>query len=148
MKTHLKILIIFAGLLVVSCNQKEKTNNDNNSISEEVVSKSAQSVLIFEKKEHDFGTVDGTDKNKEFVKFNFEFTNKSEKPIIIQKADVSCGCISTRIPDKPIIKGEKGVVEVSVDTKQINGHFKKSVYVKSNAENDVVLLHVKGSVKK
>ena len=82
------------------------------------------------------------------MKFNFEFTNKSEKPIIIQKADVSCGCISTRIPDKPIIKGEKGVVEVSVDTKQINGHFKKSVYVKSNAENDVVLLHVKGSVKK
>lgn len=68
--------------------------------------------------------------------------------IIIYKADVSCGCISTKIPDKPIVNGEKGGIEVAVDTKQVSGYFQKSVYVKSNAENDVIFLHVKGSVKK
>lgn len=147
MKVFLAILFFPGGVLFSSCNLREKSP-DSIVNTKQIILDSEKPYLDFKRKEYNFGTIDGNDKNKEFVNFDFEFTNESEKPIIIQKADISCGCISTKISNKPVLKGEKGVIKVSVDTKQLNGYFRKSIYIKSNAENGIALLHIKGSVNK
>lgn len=147
MKIHLSIFVFCIGVLASSCHQK-KDSASNTTVAHNATSESEKTYLIFEKQEYDFGTVDGNDKTKEFLRYDFVFTNDSERPIIIHKAEVSCGCISTKIPNEPILIGERGVIQVFADTKQLKGHFNKSIYVKSNAENDVALLRVKGSVKK
>lgn len=142
-KTYSKILSISLILFTLSCNQK-KDERLNDALDVKKTSISGKSYLNFLKNEHDFGTIT----KDELVKFDFEFINESEKPIIVYKADVSCGCLSTNIPIKPILKGDKGTVSVTANTKMLDGYFDKKVYVTSNADNDVVLLHVKGFVNK
>ena len=43
-------------------------------------------------------------------------------------------------------KNQKGFVNVIFNSKGISGSFTKSIYVKSNADNDVVILKIIGEV--
>ena len=97
MKIHLKIVAFCIIVLLSSCNHK-KDSTSNKTVTQNVTTQSGKTYLIFEKKEYDFGTVDGNDKTKEILRYDFVFINDSERPIIIHKADVSCGCISTKFP--------------------------------------------------
>lgn len=69
-------------------------------------------------------------------------------PLVIYKAEVSCGCISAEIPNHPINHGDRGTIKITVDAKKILGKFNKTVFIKSNSQNEkVVLLRVEGIIK-
>ncbi|WP_197027648.1 DUF1573 domain-containing protein [Prevotella sp. 10(H)] len=143
------IRIVFMAFLILSfLSCSNKSVKENEEIAKEKKIAKNGFLILFEEDEYDFGSVNANDKDNEFISKEFVFINRNEKPLIITKADASCGCVSTKIPDKPILKGERGIVNVSLDTKQLTGHFTKNVYVKSNAENDVELLRVTGEIKK
>lgn len=75
----------------------------------------------------------------------FHFKNTGTSPLIISNAKGSCGCTVPSWPKKPINPGESGVIQVKYATNRV-GPINKSVTVQSNADNDNVVLRIKGNV--
>lgn len=91
----------------------------------------------------DYGSID---KGGEPLR-KFKFTNTGDKPIILESATSSCGCVVPKYPQEPILPGESNVIEVRYDT-QRTGHFTKTVTLKSNDKtNPSMTLTIKGEVK-
>src|SRR5690554_6773855 len=86
--------------------------------------------IDFTKEVHDYGTVkyggNGTCK--------FEFKNSGNAPLIISRAQGSCGCTVPDWPKEPIAPGASAVISVKYDTKR-PGPINKSVTITSNAVN-------------
>lgn len=99
-------------------------------------------VLEFEKKLHDFGTID---KGGNGV-YEFQFTNTGKEPLIINNAKGSCGCTVPSWPKEPIAPGATGTIRVKYDTNRI-GPFSKSVTITSNAKQKTEVIRIKGTVK-
>jgi hypothetical protein len=99
-------------------------------------------VIEFETMEHDFGTLaqggDGT--------FEFAFRNTGKEPLVLNNVRSSCGCTIPEWPKEPILKGEKGKIKVSYNTR-ITGTFSKSITVYSNAGDAPVVLVIKGKIE-
>ena len=97
--------------------------------------------IAFEKVVHDYGTiVQGADGHCEFT-----FTNKGKRPLIINEVRASCGCTVPDWTREPILPGKTGVIKAKYNT-AIPGNFNKSITVRSNAANGVVILRIKGQV--
>lgn len=77
----------------------------------------------------------------------FEFTNIGDAPLTIKDIKSTCGCTVPKRPEKPIMPGEKGQIEVSYDTKRLGG-FSKAITVYSNAKNERKMLKIKGYITK
>lgn len=77
----------------------------------------------------------------------FEFTNVGDAPLIIKDIKSTCGCTVPSKPEKPIMPGEKGQIEVSYDTMRLGG-FSKAVKVDSNAKRERLMLKIKGYITK
>ncbi|WP_428742709.1 DUF1573 domain-containing protein [Tenacibaculum sp.] len=77
----------------------------------------------------------------------FEFTNVGDAPLIIKDVKSTCGCTVPKKPEKPIMPGEKGQIEVSYDTKRPGG-FSKAITVISNAKKERKMLKIKGFIVK
>ncbi len=77
----------------------------------------------------------------------FEFTNVGEAPLIIKDIKSTCGCTVPSKPEKPIMPGEKGKIEVSYDTKRPGG-FSKAITIYSNAKQERKMLKIKGYIVK
>lgn len=94
---------------------------------------------------HDFGSIVGEEIKTIFI--DFEFKNKGLSPLIIYKADVSCGCMSVTYSKKPVLYREKSVITIKIDTENQKGMFNKTVFIKSNSHDDVKLIRIKGIIK-
>ncbi len=77
----------------------------------------------------------------------FEFTNVGKSPLVITQVQASCGCTVPKKPEKPIMPGEKGKIEVSYDTKRLGG-FSKAITIYSNAQNPRKMIKIKGYIEK
>jgi len=77
----------------------------------------------------------------------FEFTNIGDAPLIIKEIKSSCDCTIPKKPEKPIMPGEKGKIEVSYDTKRAGG-FSKAFTIFSNAKTERKSLKIKGYIIK
>ena len=98
--------------------------------------------LEFTEVVHDFGTVmEGPD-----AKCIFTFTNKGKEPIVIQKAQPSCGCTVPSFSSEPVAPGATGKIDVAYHTQGKPNAFSKSITVVSNAGTKV--LTIKGTVEK
>lgn len=102
--------------------------------------------LLLSMEKYDFGRI--KKKKAQNITIEFEMENIGKKPMVIIKSDVSCGCLSVDFPKEPILAGHKAKLRVMIDLKNQGGLFNKSVFIKSNAENDVVLLRILGEVQK
>lgn len=98
--------------------------------------------ISFKEKKYNFGKI----KTQEKDSVTFYFENTGEMPLVIQKVTTTCGCTISEWTKQPVEKGEGGFVKAIFDPKGQNGKFLKSIYVKSNAENDVVILKIEGEV--
>ncbi|MBQ8223695.1 MAG: DUF1573 domain-containing protein [Bacteroidales bacterium] len=79
---------------------------------------------------------------------SFEFFNDGSEPLIITSAFSSCGCTVPSWPQKPILPGEKGTIDVKYNTEK-EGDFQKLIIVKSNSvEKPKSILRIKGVVVK
>ena len=100
--------------------------------------------INFDVKKHDFGKIYQNKDSVVSVKFYFE--NTENLPLIILNVTTSCGCTISEWTKEAVEKNQKGFVKVSFNSKEISGSFSKSIYVKSNADNDVVILKIIGDV--
>ncbi len=98
--------------------------------------------LKFETASIDYGKIN---QGEDGVKV-FEFTNVGDAPLIIKDIKSTCGCTVPKKPERPIMPGKKGQIEVSYDTKRLGG-FSKAITVISNAKTPRKMLKIKGYVE-
>lgn len=107
----------------------------------QTVQAASKDSIVFEKLEHDYGTIaQGSDGNTEF-----KFTNKGKSPLVLSNVRASCGCTTPEWTKTPVNPGDKGVITVKYNT-DLPGSFNKSITVTSNAANSSVMLRIKGNV--
>ena len=119
------IIVLFVGLLSFSVYAQEKA-----------------AKIEFKAETLDYGVID---KGSDGVRI-FEFTNTGDAPLIISKVSSSCGCTIPKKPEKPILPGETGEIQVKYDTKRV-GPIRKAITVISNASTPTKVLKIKGEVK-
>ena len=89
----------------------------------------------------DYGIIEnGEDGNR-----IFKFENTGNSPLVFTRIFSSCGCTIPKKPEKPILPGETGEIQVSYDTKR-TGIFQKAITVISNTKTANVILRIKGEV--
>jgi hypothetical protein len=89
----------------------------------------------------DYGTIEN---GEDGVRI-FEFKNTGNAPLIFSRIFSSCGCTIPKKPEKPILPGESGKIEVKYDTKR-TGIFQKAITINSNAKTSNIILRIKGEV--
>lgn len=100
--------------------------------------------ITFEKQKHDFGTIAESDGD---VSCEFKFTNTGSSPLLIIRAQASCGCTTPEYPKHPIRPGESGVISVTYHAKGRPGTFQKSIYIYDNSTaNHRTVLLITGNV--
>lgn len=100
--------------------------------------------IAFDKGSHDFGDIYESNGD---VTCQFTFTNTGDAPLLILRAQASCGCTSPEYPRQPIRPGESGVISVTYHAKGRPGVFQKSVYIYDNSSaNHRTTLLINGNV--
>lgn len=79
----------------------------------------------------------------EVLKFQYEFTNTGDQPLIITEIKVQCSCTKFEFPKEPIKPGEKGIIKVSFDTKAKYGYQDRTLDIYSNAKKNPYKLRFK-----
>jgi len=98
-------------------------------------------IFKFESEMVDYGTIEQNADGKRV----FKFTNVGKAPIIISRANGSCGCTVPTVPKRPIMPGETAEIGVKYATNRI-GAFSKSITLYSNASEKTKVIRVKGKV--
>jgi len=80
------------------------------------------------------------------VTTEFEFTNSSMVPLIINSVQSSCGCTVPSYPKEPILPGKTGKIVVTFNA-ATTGPFSKSILVNTNATEGYASLVIKGEVE-
>ncbi len=101
-----------------------------------------QKKVIWEKTVHNFGDI----KQGTPVKVSFNFTNNLDYPLILKKVKASCGCTATDYPKEPILPGKKASIIATYNAAN-KGAFNKSITITTNAEENIKVLYIKGTVK-
>lgn len=142
------IFIIFSLITIGGCSNHSTSKEETESlvkITNDRNTKSEGAHLYIKKEKYDFGTIN--EKDTQVLLFDVEIENTGNSPLTILKADVSCGCITVKYPQEPIRSNRKGIVHVKVDTRGKKGYFNKTVFLKTNAINDVELIRIKGRIE-
>ncbi len=137
MKIKSLLLALFIGLTTVGYAQEKKTLDN-------VANDPNQADLKFETEEHNFGKIT----QGESVTYEFKFTNTGSEPLIISKAEGSCGCTVPIWPKEPVMKGQQSTIKVTFNSAGKMGVQDKTVTLTSNAKQNPVVLHMKGTVEK
>lgn len=119
------VLVLFVGLLGFSLTAQETT-----------------AKIEFKTETVDYGEIA---KDSDGVR-SFEFTNTGNAPLIISNVKSSCGCTIPKKPEKPIMPGETGEIEVKYATNRV-GPIRKAITVTSNADTPTKILKITGEVK-
>lgn len=94
----------------------------------------------FEAETHNFGKILV---NKP-VTFDFKYQNIGEEPLIITKAEASCGCTVPKYTVTPLKKGETGIISVTYSAAGPASPFSKTITISSNSKTPVKVLYIKG----
>ncbi|MDR1584434.1 MAG: DUF1573 domain-containing protein [Prevotellaceae bacterium] len=104
----------------------------------------AQAKIQFTETKHDFGNVKEVNGHVSYV---FTFKNTGNAPLVIQNVETSCGCTSPEYTKEPVQPGKTGKVKATFDPTGRPNYFDKNLTVISNAENNRVILNIKGNVE-
>ncbi len=99
--------------------------------------------IEFESIEYDYGKIKESDGMAYGV---FNFTNTGGSPLVITDVKPSCGCTSPEWTREPIAPGKTGYIKSGYNPQNRPGAFNKTIRVTSNAENNTVILRIKGDV--
>lgn len=75
----------------------------------------------------------------------FTFTNTGDAPLIITRAQGTCGCTASDYTKEAIAPGTQGWVKATYNAAKM-GNFSKTVTVFSNVEGEPVVLRLTGEV--
>ena len=144
----LKNVIMFRGilfvltLLVAACGSsttgKEISGNGNQ------INNNPENMPVIEfiRNVHDFGKIT----EGEIVGITFIFRNTGKSNLVIHEASASCGCTVPRWDKEPVSPGDEGTLEVVFDSSGRTGSQNKSITVRSNAKNAIIILNIKAEV--
>jgi hypothetical protein len=102
------------------------------------------SQLLLGTNQFDFGQIDKNSKSIATVKIGLY--NSGTTPVLILKADTSCKCVKTNFENDEIPPKGTAYLSISIETKELEGPFKKKVYLKTTAKNRVELIKISGNV--
>lgn len=108
-----------------------------------MVAMSQKAVISFEEKSHDFGKVNEEDGKVTHV---FDFVNRGNSPLVVNRVQASCGCTTPIWTKEPIEPGKKGSVTVTYNPQGRPGVFTKTITVYSNATDEQFVLNIYGEV--
>jgi hypothetical protein len=103
--------------------------------------KKAEDVVKFKELAFDFGKV----KQSTPVTHDFNFTNISNSPVIIESALASCGCTTPHKPEGAIAPGKSDIISAQYNAAAA-GPFNKSITVKLAGVDLPVVLKITGEV--
>ena len=103
--------------------------------------KKAEDVIKFKELAYDFGKI----KQGAPVTHDFNFTNTSDAPVIIESATPSCGCTTPVKPEGAIPKGKDNKITAGFNAANV-GPFNKSITVKVAGVDLPVQLKITGEV--
>ena len=105
--------------------------------------KANKTEITFRETSYNFGSVNIGDT----VSYNFKSTNSGNKELVINEVKTSCGCTVPNYSAKVVSPGDTGSIEVKFETAGYLGHQNKSIFVYSNAQNEVKKLTIKAFVE-
>jgi len=117
------ILAVFVFLL--SCSNSAKQNNKVQNTDEPLT----PTTIEFTETSHNFGSLQAG----EIVLYTFEFTNTGEQDFRIEELVSDCGCVNARYIKEVVKPGEKGWIEVELDTSGLVGREYKTIEVHGNS---------------
>jgi Protein of unknown function (DUF1573) len=103
--------------------------------------KKAEDVVKFKELAYDFGKI----KQSVPVTHNFEFTNASDAPVVIESATPSCGCTTPVKPEGAIAKGKTDKIIAGFNAVAV-GPFNKSITIKVAGIDMPLQLKITGEV--
>jgi len=77
---------------------------------------------------HDFGTID----NQKTIIHTFKLQNRGNQDVLIKRIISTCGCLTNQISRRTIPPGKKASLTVSIDLRNINGKFRKQIFLETN----------------
>ncbi|MBM3443565.1 MAG: DUF1573 domain-containing protein [Bacteroidetes bacterium] len=101
----------------------------------------ADALVKFKELRHNFGKI----KQGVPVTHDFEFTNVSGQPVIIETATASCGCTTPTWPQAPVMKEKSASIKAGFNA-AAPGPFEKTVYVKVKGIDTPLELRIAGEV--
>jgi hypothetical protein len=137
-------LAVLAGFLW-SCDNaanKIKPEDQRSADLAEMAGSSKLPDFTFVSEFHDFGQIEDGVKVEHF----FEFENTGEAPLIISKAEGSCGCTVPDWPREPIAPGSKGKIRVEFDSTNRKGRQDKQVKLYANTVPNQKVLKITSEV--
>jgi len=80
------------------------------------------------------------------VTYEFEITNTSNKPLVIENATAGCGCTTPEVPKEPIAPNKTAKLKVAYDAATVAPVFNKEVLVKFAGIQEPKVLYITGQV--
>ena len=120
------VLVLF--VVFVSCNQTNNQSEQQSEISD--ADKGKITIIEFESKEFDFGTISGG----ENVSHSFKFKNVGNSNLYITKVTADCGCTVIDFEEDAIAPGKESYIEAVFSSEGYHGLQIKNIKVISNTE--------------
>ena len=93
----------------------------------------------------DLGVV-AQDDDKQHLRLSF--SNTGDVPLVITEVRTSCSCTTIRYDRKPVMPGEGGVLNITVDPRKApKGHFYRVLQVHSTAVSGVQNITLKAEIE-
>jgi hypothetical protein len=124
----MKKLFFIAAAFIVSASAMAQTTKPDN-------------FAKFNTDKYDFGKI----KQNVPAIYTFEFTNKSDKPLVIENAHATCGCTVPEYQKEPVAPGKTAKIKVQYNAAN-GGHFDKTVFVKLAGVDEEKALGITGEV--
>ena len=127
------IIILIAGVSIISCNTNDKKAGSI-ALSKEEKEKALTDTSHFTRVQWLDSTYKDLGKVKEGdqVDVAFRFKNAGNTNLVITDVTASCGCTVPEKPEKAFAPGEEGVIKARFDSRDKHGEVRKMVYVTAN----------------
>lgn len=103
--------------------------------------KKAEDVIKFKEMKYNFGKI----KQGVPVTHEFEFTNVSSGPAVIENATASCGCTTPTWPQQPVMNGKADKITAGFNA-AAPGVFEKGIFVKVKGIDYPMEIKISGEV--
>ncbi|MBI1836825.1 MAG: DUF1573 domain-containing protein [Flavobacteriia bacterium] len=80
------------------------------------------------------------------LEHTFVFVNSGNEPLIVSDYSVGCKCTVVKLPNEPILPGQKGEIKISFDTNGKYGFQNRTIYLMVNTKKKVEKLRFKVTV--
>jgi len=136
---------LLATLLFSSCHGLDSNSHALTGPNANIDSSSLTQVQWMDSASRDYGKViEG-----QILQIAYRFKNIGDKPLVIKRVQVSCGCTVAEQPDKPVLPGEEGVIKAAFNSEGHTGQNNKTMYVFANIKGSPSSeLHFKVDVEK